>query len=95
MDGVELSFMDYWLGFINGCGRKGDNVVFFIVFNVIWGKKYWFYIVMVLGEFVYWVLIDRYELMVIESDGYLVEFVIFEFVMVFFGEMYVVEIEVR
>ena len=91
-DGVKLSSLAYNSGLINGRGRFRDNQAPLSIFKVEKGNKFRFHIVGALSEYAYRISIDQHKLSEIESDGFLIEPIEVESLLLIGGESYVIEV---
>ncbi|XP_066917252.1 uncharacterized protein [Clytia hemisphaerica] len=92
-DGVKLSSLTYVSGLINGRGRYDNNQAPLSYFHVTKGQTIQFHIVGALSEYAYRISIDQHSLTVIESDGFPVQPVRLQSLIIFGGETYVIEVE--
>ena len=92
-DGVKLSSLGYVSGLINGKGRFNGNSSPLTRYHVTKGLTYRFHLVGASNEYAYQVSIDQHKLRVIETDGYLVEPIEVESLIVLGGETFVFEVE--
>ena len=92
-DGVKLSSLRYVSGLINGRGRYEGNRAPLTRYEVTKGLTYRFHAVAATNEFAYQISIDHHKLKVVEMDGFSVEPVEVQSLIVIGGETYVFEIE--
>ena len=88
-----LSSLTYVSGLINGHGRYNGNKAPLSTFNVTKGQKLQFHVVGALSEYAYRISIDQHSMTVIETDGFPVQPVQLQSLIVFGGETFVVEIK--
>ena len=90
-DGAGIGIIKYWSGLINGRGKHADipfNKSMLTVFEVDEGKSYRFRLLGAQSVFAYNVSIDAHKLTVIATDGYFIQPVEADFVIVHTGERY-------
>ena len=91
LDGAEVGPIPYWSGLINGLGRH-DNVAFknsrLSAFSVRRGSKYRFRLIGAQANYAYKFYIGGHKLRVIATDGFFIEPISADFLIVNTGERY-------
>ena len=90
-DGAEVGPVPYWSGIINGRG-KYKNVDFiqtnYSSFDIVSGKTYRFRLIGAQGNYAYRFSIDSHKLLLVGTDGYFIEPVEVDFIIIHTGERY-------
>ena len=90
-DGAEVGPIPYWSGIINGKGHHKD--IPFVntrlsTFNVERGKTYRFRLIGAQGNYAYRFSIDGHNLTLVATDGYFIEPVVTDYIIIHTGERY-------
>ena len=91
MDGVEVGFIPYWSGLINGKGRHSDvpyHKSRLHIFEVQQGKTYRFRLIGAQGLYAYKFSIDGHKLTMMATDGYITQPVEVDYIIVHTAERY-------
>ena len=94
-DGVKCSSLQYISGLINGRGRYNNNKAPLSIFKVKKDEKFQLHLVGAMGEYAYRFSIDNHTMTVIETDGYPIQPVQVQSIIIYGGETYVVEINAK
>ncbi len=88
-DGIEVGPFPFWSGLINGKGRhSADTFSILNVFNVEPGKSYRFRLVGAQNLYAFKFSIENHRLDLIATDGYEVETVTVDYIIIHTGERY-------
>ena len=91
VDRAEVGPVPYWSGLINGKGKHKDLKFFqtrISSFNVASGKTYRFRLIGAQGTYAYRFSIDSHKLQLIATDGYFIEPVKVDYIIIHTGERY-------
>ena len=90
-DGAEVGPIPYWSGIINGKGRQekiGFSKALLSSFNVESGNRYRFRLIGAQGNYAYRFSIDSHKLILVGTDGYFIEPVEVDYLIIHTGERY-------
>ena len=90
-DGAEVGPVPYWSGIINGKGKHKDigfSQASLSSFNVESGETYRFRLIGAQGNYAYQFSIDGHKLLLVGTDGYFIEPVEVDYIIIHTGERY-------
>lgn len=90
-DGVEVGPIPYWSGIINGKGKHrlpDFNKVKFSRFDVTSGNMYRYRLIGAQGNYAYRFSIDNHKLTLVATDGFFIEPIVTDYIIIHTGERY-------
>ena len=91
VDGAEVGPIPYWSGIINGKGRRRSvnfTNTLLSSFNVMSGETYRFRLIGAQGNYAYRFSIDGHKLQLVATDGFFIEPVETDYIIIHTGERY-------